>query len=100
MEPGEGPGWDLSLLHSWPFTVKTPMHRVQRAELPQLRQMQKNQEKGEMDLAAQPQSPGFKSALYHLLYIWSWASCFSFLSPIFPSEKGHNNSLPAGVINY
>lgn len=49
------------------FLVKMPTDGRQRAELLGLRQMQKNQEKAEMQLVIQPNIPGFDPYLYHLL---------------------------------
>lgn len=49
--------------------MKMPIEGMQRAELPPLRQRQKNQGKGETGLVLQPDSSGFKSCLYHLLSI-------------------------------
>lgn len=52
-----------------PFSVKMPIDGSQRAELLGLRQMEKNQEKAEMQLVIQSNIPGFDPCLYHLLPI-------------------------------
>lgn len=75
MEPGEGPGWDLSPPAKQAFYNENAHGQPAKSRAASAQaDAEKNKKKETWDWR---HSPGFKSCLYHLLHIWSWASHFT-----------------------